>query len=185
MNPNDLIHISDWPRYLGYVRADRPNTSHWRPPKVSVPVADVLDRLYGLSDADAGVFLCLLLAYASAPLCDADAPATSPRRLTVDLATQSVRIRGAHATRAFGRLEQRSLILICPASVALCSEVSCSEVTPTPLWSVPGHQETGTPEERATQTSPVCPFCGNAVVEGSGMCSACLKAEQQYGGGES
>lgn len=136
MNPTDLIHPADWAtRYLNYVREERVHRQNWRPGQINLSIADLEDRFDGLSEADVGAFIRIMFAYAEAPLINPAAGAKGPRRLTVERATRTLRIRGAHATRTLERLQQRGLLDFVPDQ---SRDEKTKTLNPKPLTSVAG-----------------------------------------------
>ncbi len=114
MNPDDLVHVADWPRFVRYVREDRIHAETWRPGYLNVDVSTTLDAAHDLTDAQLGSWLRLVLLYASSPLLDRSAGPQSARRVTFATASRHLRVRGEHVSRTWEALNRAGLIEFSP-----------------------------------------------------------------------
>jgi hypothetical protein len=109
-----LVHIVDWPQFLGYVRSDKSYSSRWRPAKVDFSVAETLDKIEDLTAAERGAYLTLVLEYACCPLADPNKGLASPRQMSYKRAARSMQTGNTRVARIFERLEQTGCISLVP-----------------------------------------------------------------------
>jgi hypothetical protein len=115
LDPNQLVHVVDWPRYLKYARNDKISNPDWRVPKVDFPVALTLQRVRSLTMAERGALLTLALEYADSPLINDLGDPKGPRRLRLVDAKRALSQRGLTASRLIDRLVQEGCVALGPS----------------------------------------------------------------------